>query len=113
MHDININQLKLEVHDTYEKDEKITTSFEPSDNEDVINKAYLDEKLSKLDGHLSFLKKDNNEVKKLTKKHSSKEVLIRIAVKTTTQMLHDKGFLDIFPNADRVLKGFFCYKTQS
>ena len=24
---MNINQLKLEVHDTYEKDEKITTSL--------------------------------------------------------------------------------------
>ena len=42
-----INQLKLEVHDTYRKDEKITTDFEPINNEDVINKAYLDGKLFK------------------------------------------------------------------
>ena len=53
LQDLNINQLKLEVHDTYKKDEKITTNFEPTDNEDVINKAYLDEKLSKIQGQIS------------------------------------------------------------
>ena len=39
----NINQLKLEVHDTYKKVEKITTIFEADDDKDVINKEYLDE----------------------------------------------------------------------
>ena len=29
---------------TYEKDQKITTNFEPVNDEDVINKAHLDEK---------------------------------------------------------------------
>ena len=47
LQDLNINQLKLEVHDTYKKDEKTTTNFEAVDNEDVINKGYLDEKLIK------------------------------------------------------------------
>ena len=42
LQDKNINQLKLEVHDTYKKNEKITTNFEPIDNSDVINKGYLD-----------------------------------------------------------------------
>ena len=51
--DFNINQLKLEVHDTYKKDEKITKNFKPTNDEDVINKAYLDEKLKKIDGHIS------------------------------------------------------------
>ena len=37
---LNINQLKLEVHDTYKRDEKITTNFEAVDDEDDINKAY-------------------------------------------------------------------------
>ena len=41
---LNINQLKLEVQDTYKKDEKITTHFEAVHNEDVINKGYLDSK---------------------------------------------------------------------
>ena len=40
------------MRDTYEEDEKITTGFEPIDNEDIINKAYLDEKLLKRNGHL-------------------------------------------------------------
>ena len=47
LQDLNINQLKLEVHDTYKKVEKITTNFQPVDDEDVINKAYLDSKLLK------------------------------------------------------------------
>ena len=50
LQDLNISQLKLEVHDTYKKDEKLT-NFEPVDDSDVINKAYLDEKLLKIDGH--------------------------------------------------------------
>ena len=58
LQDLIINQLKLEVHDTYKKDEKLTTNFEPIDNEDVINKAYLDEKLSKINGHISYIEKD-------------------------------------------------------
>ena len=41
LQDLNINKLKLEVLDTYKKDEKVT-NFEPNDNEDVINKGYLD-----------------------------------------------------------------------
>ena len=47
LQDLNIGQLKLEVHDTYETDEKITTNFEPTDDSDVINEAYLDKKLKK------------------------------------------------------------------
>ena len=51
LQDLNINHLKLEVHDTYEKDEKLTTNFEAVDDEDVINKGYLDSKLLKIDDH--------------------------------------------------------------
>ena len=47
LQDLIINQLKLEVYDTYKKDEKLTTNFEPVDDSDVINKAYLDSKLIK------------------------------------------------------------------
>ena len=53
LQDLSINQLKLKVHVTYKKDEKITTNFEPIDNVDVINKTYLDEKLKKIDGQIS------------------------------------------------------------
>ena len=61
LQDLYINQLKLEVHDTYKKDEKLKTNFEPVDDSDVINKGYLDEKLLKKVGHLSKLEKDYNE----------------------------------------------------
>ena len=58
--DFNINRLKLQVQDTYKKDEKITTNFKAVDESDVLNKTYLDEKLLKINGHLSFLEKDYN-----------------------------------------------------
>ena len=61
LQDLNINQLKLEIHDTYKKDEKITTNFKAVDDNDVINKAYLDEKLKKIDGHISYIEKNYNE----------------------------------------------------
>ena len=100
LQDLNISQLKLEVHDTYKKDEKITTNFEPIDNSDVINKAYLDEKFKKIDGHISYLEKDYNEFKKQYNKQSVEEVLIQRAVKTTIQILYDKGLFDNYQNAD-------------
>ena len=58
LQDANISQLKVEVYDSYKKDEKLTTNFEPDDNEDEINKGYLDSKLLKIDGHLSKLEKN-------------------------------------------------------
>ena len=60
LQDLNINQSKLEVHDTYKKDEKLTTIFEPTDVSDFINKSYLDEKLKKMNGQFSFLEKGYN-----------------------------------------------------
>ena len=45
LQDLNVKQLKLEVHDTYGKYEKITTNFEAVADEDVIIKSYLDSKL--------------------------------------------------------------------
>ena len=48
--DFNLNQLKLIVSDNYEKDEKVGEIFTPSNVEDVLNKAYLDEKLSGKEG---------------------------------------------------------------
>ena len=100
LQDSNINQLKLEVYDTYKKDEKIITNFEPIDNNDVINKGYLDSKLLKIDGHLSKLEKDFNEFKLQYNKQSVEEILIQRAVKTTIQILYDKGLFDNFQNAD-------------
>ena len=106
LQDLNINQLKLEVHDTYKKDEKITTNFEPIDNADVINKAYLDEELKKTDVHIAYIEKDYNEFKKQYNKQSVEEILIQRAVKTTIQILYDKGLFDNYANADKVLEDF-------
>ena len=93
LQDLNINQLKLEVHDTYKKDEKLTTNFEPNDNEDVINKGYLDSKLLKLDGRLPKLEKDYNELKLQYNKQNVEDILVQRAVKTTIQILYYKGFI--------------------
>ena len=88
------------------KDEKITTNFEPVDNEDVISKCYLDEKLLKLNGHLSKIEKHYKEIKLQYNKQSVEDILIQRAVKTTIQILYDKGLFDNFQNADKVLEDF-------
>ena len=106
LQDLNNNQLKLEVHDTYKKDEKLTTNFEPVDNSDVINKGYLDSKLLKIDGHLSKLEKDFNEFKLQYNKQNVEEILVQRSVKTTIKILYDKGFFDNFQSADKVLEDF-------
>ena len=112
LQDSNINQLKLEVHDTYKKDEKITTKFEPTEDSHVINKAYLDEKFSKINGHLSKLEKDYNEFKLQYNKQNMEEILIQRAVKTTIPILYDKGLFDNFQNADKVLEDFLFTTTR-
>ena len=106
LQDANISKLKLEVHDSYKKDEKIATNFEPIDNSDVINKGYLDEKLLKTNGHLSKLEKDYNNFKQQYNKQSVEENLVQRAVKTTIQKLYDKGLFDNYTNADKVLEDF-------
>ena len=107
LQDMNINQLKLEVHDIHKKDEKITTNFEPIDNEDVINKTYLDEKLKKIDGHISYIEKDYNEFNLQYNKQNVEDILIQRAVKTTIQIFYDKGLFDIYANVDKGLVDFF------
>ena len=106
LHDLNINNLKLEVLDTYKKDEKLITNFKPVDDSDVINKGYLDSKLLKIDGHLSKLEKDFNEFKLQYNKQNVEDILIQRAVKTTIQILYDKGLFDNYANADKVLEDF-------
>ena len=106
LQDANISQLKLEVYDAYKKDEKITTNFEAIDDKDVINKSYLDSKLLKIDSHLSKLEKDYKEFKLQYIKQSVEEILVQRAVKTTIQILYDKGLFDKFQKADKVLEDF-------
>ena len=106
LQDININQLKLEVHDSYKKDEEITTKFEPVNDGDVINQVYLDDKLKKIDVHIAYIENDYNEFKLQYNQQSVKEALVQKAVKTTIQMLYDKGLFDDFQKADKVLNDF-------
>ena len=106
LQDLIFNQLKLEVYDNYKKDEKITTNFEPVDDSDVINKGYLDSKLLKIDGNLSKLEKDYNELKLQYNKQSVEKILVERAVKTTIQIFYDKGLFDNYANADKVLEDF-------
>ena len=106
LQDLNISQLKLEVHNTSKKGEKLTTNFEPVDDSDVINKGYLDSKLLKIDSHLSKLEKDYNEFILQYNKQNVEEILIQRAVKTTIQILYDKGLFDNFQNADKILEDF-------
>ena len=106
LQDANISQLKLELHDTYKKDERITTNFEPVDNNDVINKGYLDSKLLNINGYLSNLEKDYNEFKLQYNKQNVEDILIQRAVKTTIQILYDKGLFANYANADKVLDDF-------
>ena len=113
LQDANNNQSKLEVHDTYKKDEKMTTNFEAVDDKDVINKGYLDEKLLKINGHLSKLEKDYNEFKLQYNKQSVEEISIQRAVKTTIQVLYDKDLFDNYANADKSFRFFVYYKTRS
>ena len=82
--DIKNIQLKLEVHGTYKKDEKKTTDFEPINNEEVINKTYLDENLLKINGHSE---KNYNEVKLQYNKQSVEAILFQKALKTFIQIL--------------------------
>ena len=61
--DINLNQGKLKVNGTYKKGGKITTIFESSSDEEVLNRGYLDAVLSKGEGQslLSYVEKEYNE----------------------------------------------------
>ena len=112
LQDIKINQLKLEVHDTYKKDEKITTDFEPFSKEDVTNKDYLDEKLLKLNGHLSKLGNEYSEFKLQHNKQSVEDTFIQRAVKRTIPIINVKGLFDRYANADKVLEEFLFTKRR-
>ena len=112
--DMNMNHSKLEIHDTYKRDEIITTNFEPIDDKYVINKGYVDEKVLKLNGLFSLFEKNYNEFSINYNKQSVEEIIIQRAVKTTIQILHDKKLFNGFPNAEKVLKDFlFVTKRRS
>ena len=52
------------------------------------------------------MKKDYNEFKLQYNKQNVEDILIQRAVKTTIQILYDKGLFDDYANADKVLEYF-------
>ena len=65
-----------------------------------------------MNGHLSKLEKDFNEYKLQYNKQNVEEILIQRAVKTTIQILYDRGLFDNFTNADKVLEDFLFTTRQ-
>ena len=87
---------------------------EPCNDENVVNMAYLDTNVSKKEGHVSYIGKNYNEFELFSNKQSVEEILIERALKTTIQILYDKGLFDSFDSIDEVLKDdFFVERRRS
>ena len=59
-----------------------------------------------MNGHLSLLEKDYKEFKLQYNKQAVEEVLVQRTVKTTIQILYDKGLFDNYAKVDKVLEDF-------
>ena len=84
----------------------MATKIEPSNDEDVVYKAYLDTKLSKIEDQISSNGKDYNDIKgfERSNKQLAEQFLFETVVKSTRQILFDKGLFNRYDNADEVLK---------
>ena len=85
----------------------MSLNFEPSDDTDVINKAYPDKNFSKIQILLVIIETDLNVFILLSNKQSVEEIQIQRAVKATIQGLFDKGLFNKYEKADGVLKGYY------
>ena len=56
--DINLNQIKLKVNYTYDKDEKTATNVEHVKDEDVVMKTFLDVTITEAKGHMSNIEQN-------------------------------------------------------
>ena len=99
--DIHPNQLKLEKNDIHREDEKTKTKFEAVNDEDVMDKAYLDTKLAKVKGDISYVEKKYNELKGYER--YKEEILDEKAVKTTIQIHHDRRLFDKYDFVNEVV----------
>ena len=110
MQDSNLKQLKLEVHDTFKKDEIKTTNFKAVNYDDVLNKSYLDKRLSKVEGQISYIEKRYKDFIP----HNKEDLLIERAVGTTIQILYDKGSFDNYNNgnAHEVIKNYLITERR-
>ena len=62
--------------------------------------------LKKIDDLISYNENDYNEFKLQYNKQSVEEIFIQRAVKTTIQILYDRGLFDNVANAENVLEHF-------
>ena len=90
----------------------MSTNFKAVNDEDVINKGFLDENMLKIDGHLSVLENDYSEFILQYNEEAVEENLTLRAVKTTIQILYDKELFDKYTNADNVLEDFLFSKRR-
>ena len=104
---LNINQLKVEVHDTYKKTEK---------NNKIWTywwiRCYVEKKIKKVVGHISYIENEYNEFKLQYNKKSVQQILTQRAVKTTNQLLNDRGLFGNYANSDKVLEDFFTIRRR-
>ena len=56
--DINLNQIKLKVNYTFDKDEKTATNVEHVKDEDVVMKTFLDVTITEAKGHMSNIEQN-------------------------------------------------------
>ena len=59
-----------------------------------------------INGHLSEIEKEYKEFNLQYIKQNVEDNLVQRAVKTTIQILYDKGLFDNYANADKVLEDF-------
>ena len=64
---------------------------------------YIDEKFFKIEGHISYIVKEDNEFKLLSNRQSVEEVLIQSVGKTSVKILYDNGLSDNYHNAHEIL----------
>ena len=106
--DMKFDQLKLDVYHTYKKDENFTTNFEAVNDEDVINKGFSDTKISKIEGQISYIGKSYHEFEL----HNKEDLQFERAVRTTKEILYDKGLFDIYDNADQIIKDYLLVEVN-
>ena len=109
---MNVNQLKAKLNETYKNDEKITSISELFNNEDV-NRTYLDAKKTEVEGYISLIEKNYNQLKRNHEKGKTTlgsfrdlTFLTERAVKASMRILYDKGLFGSYDNADETLKDY-------
>ena len=91
---------------------KKTKIFKDTDTSDDINKGYLDEKIFKRKGNISYIEKDYIDFNLQYNKQSVEEVLVQRTVKTTIEILYGKGLFDNYAIGENVIEDFL-FVTRS